>query len=99
VIIFFIFKILLNYFFKKNISKKFFIFWIAFWFLVLIFINFTSLLSFLAKKLGIGRGVDLAVYTSIIFIFYVLYLINIEIEKINKKIEKLVREIAMKNEK
>lgn len=99
VIVFFIFKILLNYFFKKNISRKFFIFWIIFWLVVLFFINYTPLLSLLAKKLGIGRGVDLAVYTSIIFIFYALYLINVELDNIKKKIEKLVRELAIKNEK
>jgi len=67
------------------------------WFLGLLFINFTPLLSFLAKKMGIGRGVDLAVYTSIILIFYFLYLINVEIYELKKRIEKLVRELALKN--
>jgi small membrane protein len=97
IIIFFILKITINFFVKKNISSKFFIFWLFLWFLGLLFINFTPLLSFLAKKLGIGRGVDLAVYTSIILIFYFLYLINVEIYELKKRIEKLVRELALKN--
>jgi hypothetical protein len=97
IIIFFILKITINFFVKKNISSKFFIFWLFLWFLGLLFINFTPLLSFLAKKLGIGRGVDLAVYTSIIFIFYFLYLINVDIYEIKRRIEKLVRELALKN--
>ena len=97
IIIFFILKITINFFVKKNISSKFFVFWLSLWFLGLLFINFTPLLSFLAKKLGIGRGVDLAVYTSIILIFYFLYLINVEIYELKKRIEKLVRELALKN--
>jgi hypothetical protein len=97
IIIFFILKITINFFVKKNVSSKFFIFWLFLWFLGLLFINFTPLLSFLAKKLGIGRGVDLAVYTSIILIFYFLYLINVEIYELKKRIEKLVRELALKN--
>jgi len=97
IIIFFLLKITLNFFVKKNISLKFFIFWFFLWFLGLLFINFTPLLSFLAKKLGIGRGVDLAVYTSIILIFYFLYLVNVEIYEIKKRIEKLVRNLALKN--
>jgi len=97
IIIFFILKITINFFVKKNISSKFFIFWLLLWFLGLLFINFTPLLSFLAKKLGISRGVDLAVYTSIILIFYFLYLINVEIYEIKKRIEKLVRDLALKN--
>jgi len=97
IILFFLLKITINFFVKKNISSKFFIFWLFLWFLGLLFINFTPLLSFLAKKLGIGRGVDLAVYTSIILIFYFLYLINVEIYELKKRIEKLVRELALKN--
>ncbi len=99
VILFFIFKITLNYLLKKNISKKFFLVWLSFWLTVLFFINYTPLLSYLAKKIGIGRGVDLAVYTSIILIFYAIYLINVEIENLRKKIEKIVRELAIKREK
>jgi len=97
IILFFILKITINFFFKKNISSKFFIFWLILWLIGLLFINFTPLLSFLAKKLGIGRGVDLAVYTSIILIFYFLYLINVEIYELKKRIEKLVRNLALKN--
>ena len=99
IIIFFLLKITLNFFVKKNISSKFFIFWLILWLIGLLFINFTPLLSFLAKKLGIGRGVDLAVYTSIILIFYFLYLINVEIYELKKRIEKLVRNLALKNKK
>jgi len=99
IIFFFILKITFNFFVKKNINTKFFIFWFLLWFLGLIVINFTPLISFLAKKLGIGRGVDLAIYSSIILLFYLIYLINIEILEIKKKIEKLVRQIALKDEK
>ena len=99
IIIFFLLKITLNFFVKKNISLKFFIFWLFLWFSGLMFINFTPLLSFLAKKLGIGRGVDLAVYTSIILIFYFLYLINVEIYELKKRIENLVRMLALEGEK
>lgn len=72
-------------------SKRLF-FWIIFWLvaiMVIIWPNFTVLI---ANYVGIGRGVDLIVYGSLIFIFYSLFRLLIRIEKLEKNLTQLVRQ-------
>lgn len=97
-IIFIIVKTMIS-FKNKQISRLFFVLWNLFWLIVLYFIFYPGLLIGLAKKLGVGRGVDLAIYVSIIFLFYLIYKLFIKIEKIEKQITKIVREIAIKKVK
>ena len=49
--------------------------------------------------LGIGRGVDFALYVSIISLFYLIYIINLKVEKLNRDLTKIIRKIAIENEK
>lgn len=53
-------------------------------------------LSVLANALGIGRGVDLLVYISIVVLFYLVFRIYVLLESLRHEITKLVREIALK---
>jgi hypothetical protein len=46
--------------------------------------------------LGVGRGIDVLVYLSIILLFYSNFKQTERIEKLEKEITKLVREIAKK---
>lgn len=96
IIIFFIlFKTVLSFKKEKLDDKKFYFFWIGFWLIVTVLVNFTQILSSFAKFLGIGRGVDLAVYTSIIAIFYLLFIFFQRIKKLEREITKIVREITI----
>ena len=81
---------------KKHITKLFFVLWNFFWLTILYFIYYPGLLVGLAKRLGVGRGVDLAIYVSIICLFYLIYRVFIKIQKIDKQITKIVRELAIK---
>jgi hypothetical protein len=96
IIFFILVKTIINLRREKLIDKTFYWLWIGFWLVVLFLIHFTGILSSLAHLLGIGRGVDLAVYTSIILIFYLLFVFFKRLNKIEKEITKIVREIAMK---
>lgn len=100
IIIFFIlFRTVLSFKKEKLNDKKFYFLWIGFWLIVTVLVNFTQILSSLAKFLGIGRGVDLAVYTSIIVIFYLLFIFFQRIKKLEKEITKIVREMAVNKSK
>jgi hypothetical protein len=44
-----------------------------------------------ARWFGIGRGADLIFYFSLLFIFYALFLINLKIVAVTRKITALVR--------
>lgn len=96
IIIFILIKTIISFKKEKLIDRSFYFLWTFFWIIVLILINFTQILSSLSKFLGIGRGVDFAVYTSIIFIFYLLFVFFQRVKKIEKEITKIVREIAIK---
>lgn len=59
-------------------------------------ILFPTELSSLAKSLGIGRGVDLLVYISLVVLFYLVFRIYVLLENIRHDITEVVRKIALK---
>ena len=54
-----------------------------------------STLSHLANLTGVGRGVDVIIYLSIIALFYMVYRSYVKMENMEREITKLVREIAI----
>jgi hypothetical protein len=54
--------------------------------------------TFLASRLGIGRGMDLLIIVGILGAYYLLFRLYLKIENINQDINKLVTEIAIFNE-
>lgn len=83
----------------KQISTSFFILWVLLWMAGLFAIYYPGLLTKMAGLLNIGRGVDFALYVSIILLFYLVYKVNLKIGKLNKDLTKLVRKISIKNAK
>jgi hypothetical protein len=81
---------------KKKITLKGFIFWACLWAIMIIVAISPGTTNFLSKILGIGRGVDVAVYFSILLIFFLIYKIGIRLEKIEHEITKIVRQDALK---
>ena len=74
------------------------LFWGVFWGIALIFIWLpTNTIDKLGQLFGVGRGIDVLVYLSIIFLFYYIFRQSEKINKLEKEITKLVRKIA-KNE-
>ena len=51
--------------------------------------------TFLAHRLGVGRGVDLVTYLALLFIFFLLFRLFSRIEELERDITRLVREIAL----
>ncbi|TSC56201.1 MAG: hypothetical protein G01um101418_97 [Parcubacteria group bacterium Gr01-1014_18] len=82
---------------KREISFRLLLIWIVFWFLALLFIWRPNISSEMAVLLGIGRGTDLVVYFSIIFLFYSLYRIMLRMDRLDRNVTDLVRHIAVHN--
>ncbi len=82
---------------KTQLTKL--IFWGVLWGTVLVLIWFPSIMGWLGKITGVGRGVDVIIYFAIIFLFYYILKQNSEIDKLNKDITKITREIAKENAK
>jgi len=71
------------------------LFWAIFWGIALVFIWLpTNTIDKLGQLFGVGRGVDVLVYLSIIFLFYYIFKQSEKINKLEKEITKLVREIS-----
>lgn len=76
------------------------LFWGVFWGVALVFIWLpTNTIDKLGQLFGVGRGIDVLVYLSIIFLFYYIFRQNEKVNKLEKQITKLVRELAKQNAK
>lgn len=83
----------------KNISIGEFSFWSLIWVTVIIVDIFPVLIGGLSGFVGIGRGVDLAVYISILLLFYLVFRVYVSLDAQKNDITKLVREIAIREAK
>ena len=81
---------------ENHISVGELFFWLAIWSGLIFVIFFPGVTSFFARQLGVGRGVDVIIYTSISLLFYLIFRLYVRAEETEKKITKLVRELAMK---
>lgn len=79
---------------KDKIEIKSSILWIIFWSAALVILWFPTLLVEAGSILGVGRGVDVLVYISIIILFYLVLNQYTKLEKLDKKLTKIVRELA-----
>ena len=85
--------------FKENLLKiSEFLGWLLIWLLVLVAFWLPWTTSYLAKLLGIGRGVDLAIYVAILILFYLVFRIYLRLDNQRKDLTKIVRELGLKNQ-
>ena len=83
----------------KAISVGDFSFWSLIWAVVIIATIFPSILNDISDIVGIGRGMDLALYASVILLFYLMFRLYVKIDIQAKETTKLVREIAINSAK
>lgn len=79
----------------KKISIAELVFWITVWLALILVVMFPYLTNYLARVMGIGRGIDVVVYLSIGLLFYLIFRLYVKIEETQKSITLLVREIAI----
>ena len=85
--------------YKDNTLKTSeFIGWLLIWLIVIVAFWLPQTTSYLAILLGIGRGVDLAIYVALLIIFYLIFRVYLKIDKQQKEITKIVRHLALKEE-
>ena len=84
--------------FKDNkLNIRDFIFWLVLWLGVILISSIPNVMNFISGIFGIGRGIDLIVYASIILLFYLVFRLYVHIENQKKEITLLVRKISMEN--
>ncbi len=82
---------------NKEISAVALFFWVIFWAVVVLVVWRPGLSTELANFLGVGRGADLLFYLSIALLFYLIFRLTVKMEKMERNITKIVREIAYKS--
>jgi len=86
--------------FKDGVIKlSGFLFWTALWLTGTIIIFYPDFLSYLAAIFHIGRGSDLAIYTALALVFYLVFRLSVMIENVRNDISRLAREIALMEKK
>ena len=69
--------------------------WSLLWVGIAIIFWWPGIASRLALAVGIGRGADLFIYLSIIVLLYLVYRIFLRLEKMNRDITALTRELSL----
>lgn len=73
--------------------------WMIIWLIIIIVSLLPESTSILANILNIGRGLDLALILGLIGCYYLIFKIYTMIESLENEMTKLVREMALQNEK
>jgi small membrane protein len=81
----------------KSISSKELFFWCIVWGTVVGVSAFPGIFTWLSFFLGIGRGVDILLYTGMIVIFYLMFRLYVKMESQQRDITKMVRQISINN--
>ena len=73
-------------------------FWIIFWLGVMVAAIYPTLIVVIADILGVSSGIYLSIYATLIVISYMIFRLYAKLESTEKKITKIIRTIAIKNE-
>ncbi|GIU68962.1 MAG: hypothetical protein KatS3mg002_0198 [Candidatus Woesearchaeota archaeon] len=80
----------------KSLRPGEFFFWSIIWISLILFSLSPLMLQLLSNFLGIQRATDLALYVSIILLFYLMFRVYVQVDKQGQEITKIVREISIK---
>jgi small membrane protein len=84
---------------EKNISLGELIFWLGIWGGLIFVVFFPGITGYVAELVGIGRGIDVIIYTSIALLYYLIFRIYVKLDETERQITKIVRENAIKKKK
>lgn len=83
-------------FYKDQIPKSQFIFWLIFWFGTGLLILFIKSIDQLAVRLGFSSsGIQLLLYVAVAIIFYFIFRLRLKVASLEKDITKLTQATAL----
>lgn len=80
---------------EGNVGPGAMLFWLGIWTLASVGVLRPDFTTWIANKIGVGRGADAIIYTSLLLLFYLIYRTNVQIENVRHEITKLSRIIAL----
>ncbi len=83
---------------QRRIGALGFLFWLLLWISAGTLVLVPDLSTLAAHLVGIGRGVDLVLYFSVILILYLIFRIQVRLEQMDRTLTQIVRTIALGND-
>ncbi|HUP50027.1 MAG TPA: DUF2304 domain-containing protein [Thermoanaerobaculia bacterium] len=71
--------------------------WLLLWVAAAVSVAFPDILVVVARFLGIGRGADLILYFSILFMFAGFFLVYLRFRRIDDQLTRIVRHLAIRD--
>lgn len=84
---------------RRQIPIHWMVFWLAIWVGAATIIWQPEITSYIANRVGVRRGADLAIYSSVVLLFYIIFRLLLRIERLERLMTTLVSEIALQTEK
>lgn len=85
---------------KNAIGYNEFYFWLVFWILSATAVVFLKYIDKAVAKLGFsGSGIEILLYIAVITLFYFIFRLRMRLEKIERDMTKIVREVSINNKK
>ncbi len=81
---------------RGNMRTVDLVLWLLFWAAVVVVVWLPDTTNLLARWLGVGRGVDTAMYLSILAIFYLLFRSFAKVEDLDRQLTRIVRANALR---
>lgn len=78
------------------ITLKETILWTCLWLIAIVIVLLPNTTSIIAQWVGIGRGVDLVVYASIVGLFFLVFKIFVSLDALEHKLTSMVRKDALR---
>jgi len=83
---------------KENVIRKREAFlWSLVWIIAAVVILLPETTSFVANLLGVGRGVDLVLYASVVVLFFLVFKLFTSLDGLDKKLTDMVRKDALRD--
>ncbi len=83
----------------KEIVLGEFIFWSGVWCAIILGSIIPSVFESISYVIGIKRPIDIAIYVSVIVLFYLVFRLYVKSEKTQSQITALIREMALRDKK
>lgn len=84
-------------YFAGALDKRKVLGWSVLWLIGVTVVWLPETTNWLADISGVGRGVDVVVYSSVLVLFFVLFQTSRKVDKLDRQLTELVRLIALKN--
>lgn len=84
---------------KKDASKYWAIAFSCLWLIVIAIALVPNIANTTANFVGVGRGVDVIVYSAIVVLTYAVYRLMLRQQKLSAELTELVRVVAIENAK